>query len=108
MSFMKHKKNINVIYAIVCTRCKKTYIGETGRRLADRFREHLYSITQDKGTPIDTNFNQAGHEGIRDIQVTALVSFSGNDRNRLSLENRLIARFGVLFPAGLNRTLTHV
>ena len=31
----------NVIYCITCTLCKKIYKGETGRRLADRFREHL-------------------------------------------------------------------
>ena len=31
----------NVIYCITCTLCKKIYIGETGRRLADRFRERL-------------------------------------------------------------------
>ena len=28
----------NVIYSITCTHCKKLYIGETGRRLDDRFR----------------------------------------------------------------------
>ena len=32
----------NVIYCITCTYCKKIYIGETGRRLGDRFREHLH------------------------------------------------------------------
>ena len=36
----------NVIYCITCTLCKKIYIGETGRRLADRFREHLRDATQ--------------------------------------------------------------
>ena len=34
----------NVIYAIVCTRCKKNYIGETKRRMADGFTEHLRSM----------------------------------------------------------------
>ena len=29
----------NVIYCITCALCKKLYIGETGRRLGDRFRE---------------------------------------------------------------------
>ena len=29
----------NVIYCITCTLCKKIYIGETGRRLGDRFCE---------------------------------------------------------------------
>ena len=34
----------NVIYCITCTLCKKLYIGETGRRLGDRFREHLRDV----------------------------------------------------------------
>ena len=37
----------NVIYCITCTLCKKLYIGETGRRLGDRFREHLRNIEKD-------------------------------------------------------------
>ena len=31
----------NVIYYMTCTYCKNLYIGETGRRIGDRFREHL-------------------------------------------------------------------
>ncbi|KAK2559261.1 hypothetical protein P5673_018405 [Acropora cervicornis] len=34
----------NVIYCITSTLCKKIYIGETGRRLADRFRENLRDL----------------------------------------------------------------
>ena len=34
----------NVIYCIKYTLCKKIYIGETGRRLGDRFREHLRDV----------------------------------------------------------------
>ena len=31
----------NVVYCLTCIKCSSTvYIGETGRRLADRFREH--------------------------------------------------------------------
>ena len=30
----------NVIYMIQCNRCHKQYIGETKRRLKDRFNEH--------------------------------------------------------------------
>ena len=33
-----------VIYAILCTKCSSIYIGETGRRLGDRIREHLHSV----------------------------------------------------------------
>ena len=28
-------------HVITCALCKKLYTGETGRRLGDRFREHL-------------------------------------------------------------------
>ena len=34
----------NVIYCITCTLCNKLYIGETGRRLGDRFREQLRDV----------------------------------------------------------------
>ena len=32
---------VNVIYCITCTLCKEIYLGETGGRLAGRFRKHL-------------------------------------------------------------------
>ena len=35
------------MYCITCTLCKKLYIGETGRRLGDRFREHLRDVEKD-------------------------------------------------------------
>ena len=38
----------NVIYCITCTLCKKLYIGETGRRLGDRFRGHLRDVEKDE------------------------------------------------------------
>ena len=34
----------NLIYCVICTLCKKICIGETGRRLGDRFREHLRDV----------------------------------------------------------------
>ena len=37
----------NVIYCITCTLCKKIYIGEKGRRLGDRFREHLHETLKE-------------------------------------------------------------
>ncbi len=84
------------------------YIGETGRRLGDRFREHLLNINNDSGYPVANHFNQSDHDGIRDIKVTGMISCSSDDRSRLSLENRFIDRFGVLHPFGMNRTLTHI
>jgi len=34
----------SVIYVITCHRCHAMHIGETGRRLSDRFGEHLRSV----------------------------------------------------------------
>ena len=40
----------NVIYCITCSLSKKLYIGETGRRLGDRFREQLRDVEKDDTT----------------------------------------------------------
>ena len=80
----------NVIYAIICKRCTMTYIGETGRRLADRFCEHLHSIKHHSGYPVGVHFNGTGHRGSQDIQVTAIKACFSDDRTRLELENRYI------------------
>ena len=34
----------SVIYCITCTYCRNSYIGETRRRLGDRFRENLHDV----------------------------------------------------------------
>ena len=53
-----------VIYCITCTLCKKIYIRETGRRPADRFREHLRDTEQnntDASKPVARHFNLPNH-----------------------------------------------
>ena len=48
----------NVVYCIVCRRCSILYIGETGRRLQERFSEHLRSIrNHSPGFPVAEHFN---------------------------------------------------
>ena len=54
----------NVIYCITCTLCKKLYIGETGRRLGDRFREHLSDVEKDDqnaSKSVARHFNLPNH-----------------------------------------------
>ena len=54
----------NVIYCITCTLCKKIYIGETGRRPADRFRKHLRDLEMnntDASKPVARHFNLRNH-----------------------------------------------
>ena len=50
----------NVIYCITCTLFKKMYIVETGKRLGDRFREHLRNVERndkDASKPVARHFN---------------------------------------------------
>ena len=49
-----------MLYCITCTLCKKLYTGETGRRLADGFREHLRDVEKDNknaSKPAARHFN---------------------------------------------------
>ena len=41
----------NIIYCITCTLCNKLYIGESGRKLGDRFCEHLLDV-KNKGSDL--------------------------------------------------------
>ena len=63
----------NVIYMIECKKdnCKKRYIGETDRELAERLRDHRgYVKNKHLNQPTGFNFNLPGHD-ISDM--TAIV-----------------------------------
>ena len=52
--------SVNVIYCITCTFCNKLYIGETGRRLGDRFREYVRDVERndkDASKPVARHLN---------------------------------------------------
>ena len=54
----------NVIRCITCTYCNKLYIGEAGKRLSDRFREHLRDVERndkDAPKPLAIHFNFPNH-----------------------------------------------
>ena len=54
--------SVNVVYSIICRRCGCFYIGETGRRLRERFGEHVRSIRNNSpGFPVAEHFNSASH-----------------------------------------------
>ena len=65
----------NVLYAIKCHTCNKIYIGQTGRRLADRFREHLLSTLQtNTDLPVDRHFTSPRH-ACTDMLVSVIRSW---------------------------------
>ena len=92
----------NIIYCISCNKCSKLHIGETGRRLSDRFAEHLRSVrNKDVDKPVAQHFNSANHS-ISDMKVCAISSSSGGNDSRKRQERRFIFKLGITHPHGLN------
>ena len=60
----------NIIYLITCAKCNIQYVGETDRRLKDRFAEHQGYVRNkhlDKAT--GAHFNEKGHH-LSDMRIT--------------------------------------
>ena len=94
----------NVIYCITCTLCKKLYIGETGRRLGDRFREHLRDVEKDDknaSKPVARHFNLPNHSK-QHLVVCGLSLQQGSTESRKTLEQKFIFQIGTLNPHGIN------
>ena len=92
-----------IVYGIICKRCNMIYIGETGRRLADRITEHIRSIRNNfSGFPVAQHFNPLSHCSINDFSVTGIIHCNCSNVNRLNIENRIIFKLGTLSPLGLN------
>ena len=78
------------------------YIGETGRRLRERFGEHLRSIRNNSpGFAVAEHFNSASHS-LNDIMICGLKRCSGDNTRRKKQEMRLIFELGTLKQNGLN------
>ena len=94
----------NVIYCITCTLCKKLYIGETGRRLGDRFREHLRDVEKDDknaSKPVARHLNLPNHS-MQHMAVCGLSLHQGKTEGRKTLEQKFIFQIGTLNPHGIN------
>jgi len=100
-------RSSNVIYMIICNKCNLQYIGETGRTLGLRFRDHLYAIRHNTPTPIGSHFNQTGHT-LQDVSVLAIDSLyqvSGSPEMRKNLEKQWQNKLQTIHPRGLNNII---
>ena len=92
----------NIIYCISCLKCRKVYIGETGRSLSDRFPEHLRSVRNDDvDKPVARHFNAANHS-ISDGKMCPVSPISGGKDSRKEHEKSLIFKIGIVHHHGLN------
>ena len=80
------------------------YIGETGRRLGDRFREHLRDVEKDDqnaSKPVSRHFNLPNHSK-QHMVVCGLSLHQGSTESRKTLEQKFIFQIGTLNPNGIN------
>ena len=90
-----------VVYCITCIKCGDLYIGQTKRRLADRFVEHLGDIRNARlNKSVARHFNQPDHS-IHDVSVCCIRS-EPVKRRRIYKEIRLIGHLGTVEPQGMN------
>eukprot|EP00061_Rhincodon_typus_P000275 g11115.t1 len=91
----------NVAYCTRCSRCGLLYIGETKRRLGDRFVEHLSSVCDKRQhLPVMNHFNCPSHS-LDDMSILGLLQYH-NDATWKMEEQHLIFHLGSLQPNGLN------
>ena len=62
---MPKENRSEVIYQIPCSRCPQTYIGQTGRTLGQRLKEHQRAV-RDRNTSTSALANHVGSTGHQD------------------------------------------
>ena len=95
-------RTAGVVYLINCLKCGKQYVGETGRELYKRGREHIYNIENNKEA-VGTHFNLPGHALHHfSIQIIEKV-VPESEFMRLERESMWIRKLETKFPRGLNK-----
>ena len=90
----------NVIYCIICLLCKISYLGEAGRKLAYRLREHLRNVK--KITKMLLNF-QLPNDSTHNMTISSFSLHQGNTESHKNLEQSFIFQLGTLNPGLQNR-----
>ncbi len=81
-------RSSNLIYCITCKICKKQYVGQTSRRIQDRFQGHFGDIMRNANKKsIPFHFNSKNHRGIKDIEITVL-EYIKNTKKHTGHQNR--------------------
>jgi len=111
-SFYEVRQNFNckskeLIYCLSCKKCGDLYVGETGRALCDRFREHRRNIiNKNENNEIALHFNSNGHS-LEDIQIQGLKYCSSTIQRKLE-EAKIIGKLGCVLGRGMNTDFNFV
>ena len=91
---------------IQCTKCNLQYIGETKRRLKERFNEHRRPIINTSSynpTAVSRHFITGNHTVNHMLLIPLEKLYTNRDSVRKAREAFLIRRGNTLEPPGLNR-----
>ena len=89
---------------------QKLYIGETGRRLGNRFREYLRDVEKDDKNAsklVLRHFNLPNHSK-QHMAVCGLSLLQGSTESRKTLEQKVIFQIGTLNPHGTNERFNFI
>jgi hypothetical protein len=91
-----------VIYLTTCTHCNKQYVGQTGRKLKEKMREHLYNMYQKKEVT-GIHYSLPGHSHLN-FKVQIIEKVTPNTPTcRLEREDFWIKKLSTKIPLGLNK-----
>ena len=95
---------LNFLDCITCTFCKKSYVGEIGRRLCDQLRVHFRDVKRkykDASEPVARHFKLTNHSR-QDMVVCGLSLHLRISESHKTLEQKLIFQIGTLYTHGIN------
>ena len=102
-------KSGNLIYCITCKTCKLQYVGQTKRRLMDRFQGHFYNVnSKNLKDTVGKHFNLTNHGGIDDIEIHIIDFIHAHPSSvnashiRRKIEKNWQQRLKTNAPQGLN------
>merc|ERR1711915_273032 len=93
----------HLVYLITCTKCKKQFVSQTHRSMAEAFAEHL-KIVNNRITnqPSGRHFTLPGHNSSH-MQIAAIEKVFNKSKDALKVrESEWIKEFGTLVPRGMN------
>ena len=102
-------RSSNLIYCASCKKCGLQYVGQTLRRVKDRFGGHFYDIElADDTKSVSKHFSSENHNGRFDLEISVLEFIKKPPRSEASkiirdrVERRWIHLLRTKAPKGLN------
>jgi len=95
-----------VIYAAICKKCDKIYVGQTGEQLKERFSKHRYDAKKRPDNSELAEHFHKDHSFDKDLEVLILQSgLTKSESQREHAEDRWICRLQTMKPTGINQKI---